>query len=151
MRMANSKPATSKPRRQTKPAAKSGPGRSRSGGRQAKPSSDASAPKPDTSEASAGIVKRAAAKAKGPAVAVGAAAAGVAGARALRSRMGHKTILGVPVPRSLGGASLPDLDVRSMAKTIGEASQWFAETSKAVSRDLERAGNQAERIGRMLG
>lgn len=151
--MANSKSATSKPRRQAaaKPAVRSGQGRSRSGGRPAKPSSDASAPKPGRTKTSAGIVQRAAAKAKVPAVALGAAAAGVAGARALKGRMGRKTVLGVPVPHSLGGASLPDLDVRSMAKTIGEASQWFADTSKAISKDLERAGNQAERIGKVLG
>ena len=96
-------------------------------------------------------MKQVAAKATGPAVAVGVAAAGVAGARALKRRMGRKTVLGVPVPRALGGASMPDLDVRSIAKTIGEASQRFAETSKAVSKDIERAGDQAERIGRMLG
>jgi hypothetical protein len=130
--MANSRSAPSKPRRKTG-------------------SSDARAPKPGTSETGAGTVKRAVTKAKGPAVAVGVAAAGVAGARALKGRLGRKTVLGVPVPHSLGGASLPDLDVRSMAKAIGEASQRFAETSKAVSKDLERAGNQAERIGRMLG
>jgi hypothetical protein len=94
--------------------------------------------------------KQAAAKAKGPAIAVGVAAAGVAGGLALKGRMGRKTVLGVPVPRWLGGASLPDLDVRSIAKTIGEASRRFAETSKAVSKDIERAGDQAERIGRML-
>jgi hypothetical protein len=62
----------------------------------------------------------------------------------------HK-VLGVPMPRSLNGASLSDLDVRSIAKTVGEASQRFAKTSKSVSRDIERAGDQAERIGKMLG
>jgi hypothetical protein len=144
----------------SKPAAKSG--------RSAKSSSGASASKQGTSKTAAkriesarstaakrvgqaaGTAKQAAVKAKGPAVVVGAAAAGVAGGLALKGRMGRNTVLGVPVPRSLGDSSLPDLDVRSVAKTIGEASQRFARTSKAVSKDIERAGDQAERIGRML-
>jgi hypothetical protein len=145
--MANSRSAPSKPRKKT--------GSSSSGGAAPSPKRASSrstrAPsRPKPGEIDAGIVKRAAAKAKGPAVAVGAAAAGVAGARALKGRMGHKTVLGVPVPGWLGGASLPDLDVKSLAKTIGEASQRFAETSRAVSKDIERAGDQAERIARML-
>jgi hypothetical protein len=167
--MANSKSAPSKPRRKAgsgssggsagvrrtsnrsakapsrpKPAAKSGQVKFRSGGRSTQPSSGPSAPK-------RGTVRQVAAKAKGPAVAVGVAAAGVAGARALKGRMGRKAVLGVPVPGWLGSTSLPDLDMRSLAKTIGEASQRFAETSKAVSKDIERVGDQAERIGRLLG
>jgi hypothetical protein len=92
--------------------------------------------------------KQAASKAKGPAVAVGATVAGVAGGLALKHRMGRKTVLGVPIPRSV---SAPDLDVKSIAKTVGNASQRFAKTSKSISKDMERAGDQAERIGKILG
>lgn len=94
-------------------------------------------------------MKDTAAKAAGPAIAVGAAAAGVAGGVLLRGRLRRKKVLGIPVPRSLdhrGG-----LDAKAIAKTIGEASQSFAKTSKTVSKDIERAGDQAERIGRILG
>ena len=98
-----------------------------------------------------GTVKQVASKAKGPAVAVGATAAGVAGGMLLRGRMRRKTVLGVPVPRSLGKASISDFDVKSMAKTLGKASKSFGETSKSVSKDIERVGNQAERIGKILG
>ena len=87
-------------------------------------------------------------KAKRPAVAVGAAVAGVAGGLALKRRLGRPKVLGVPVPRSL---KAPSVDVKSLAKTVGDASQRFAKTSKSVSKDLERAGDQAERIGKILG
>lgn len=145
--MANSKSAPSKPRRKA--------GSGSSGGtapkRTSNPSTKAPA-RPKPAPPAAGTTKRTAAKVKGPAaIAVGVAVAGVAGARALKGRMGRKTVLGVPVPGWLGGASLPDLDVRSIAKTIGEASQRVAETSKAVSKDIERVGDQAERLGRLLG
>jgi hypothetical protein len=96
-----------------------------------------------------GTVKQAAGKVAGPALAVGAAAAAVAGGVLLRGRR-RKTVLGVPVPRSFGKPHLPDLDVKSIAKTVGEASEKFAKTSKSVSQDLERAGERAERIGKIL-
>ena len=94
-----------------------------------------------------GTAKDAAGKVKGPAVAAGAAAAGVAGGLLLNGRLKRKTVLGVPVPRAL---SKSHLDVKSIAKTVGEASQTFAKTSKTVSKDLEHAGDQAERIGKIL-
>ena len=84
-------------------------------------------------------------KAAGPAVAVGAAAAGVAGGLALKSRRGRKSVLGVPVPGKPG-----DIDVQSIVKTVGKASKRFADTSKSVSKDIERAGDKAERIGKIL-
>jgi hypothetical protein len=92
-------------------------------------------------------VKQVASKAKGPAVAVGATAAGVAGGLLIRSRTRQKKMLGVPVPRSL---SKPDVDLKSMAKTVGKASKQFGQTTKTVSKDMERVGDQAERIGKML-
>jgi phosphate uptake regulator len=45
---------------------------------------------------------------------------------------------------------MASVDAKSLAKTVGEASARFAKTSKTVSRDLERAGDQAERIGKIL-
>ena len=97
------------------------------------------------------MLKSAASKASGPAVAVGAAAAGVAGGLVLRSRARRKKLLGVSLPRSITRSSLVDLDVRSAAKRVGKASQRFGQTSKNVSKDIERVGNQAERIGKVLG
>jgi hypothetical protein len=95
-------------------------------------------------------VKNVAGKAGGPALAVGAAAVGMAGGLVLRGRTRPK-LLGVPLPRSLGKAGLPAIDVKSVAKTVGKASKQFGETSKTVSKDIERVGDQAERIGKILG
>jgi hypothetical protein len=97
-----------------------------------------------------GTVRLAARKASGPALAVGAAAAGVAGGMALKGRVQRPKVLGVKLPRSVGKTSLPDLDVKSVAKTVGRASKRFGQTSKNVSRDIERVGEQAERIGKFL-
>jgi hypothetical protein len=94
----------------------------------------------------AGTIRHAAGRAKGPAVAVGAAAAGIAGGLALKSRRRRTTVLGVPVP-----GHLPSVDPRAMAKAVGGASLQFAKTSKSVSKDIERAADQAERIGKLLG
>jgi hypothetical protein len=91
-------------------------------------------------------VKNVASKAKGPAVAVGAAAAGVAGGLVIRSRTRRKTILGVPVPKHL-----PAVDPQAILKSVGSASKQLAKTSKSVSKDIERAGDQAEKIGKILG
>ena len=74
----------------------------------------------------------------------------MAGGLALKSRLGRKRILGVAVPRSLGRASLADMDLKAVAKTLGKASKQFGETSKGVSKDIERIGDQAERFGKML-
>jgi hypothetical protein len=82
---------------------------------------------------------------------VGAAAAGVAGGLLLKNRMGRKKVFGVPLPRSISKGSLSDLDVKSLAKTVGKASEQFGKTSKDVSKDIERVGTQAERIGKILG
>jgi hypothetical protein len=95
------------------------------------------------------IVKNAAGKAVGPAVTVGAAAVGIAGGIALKNRARRKTVLGVRLPRSIG-KGLPDIDAKSIAKSVGQASKQFAKTTKNVSKDLERAGDQAERIGKIL-
>ena len=84
-------------------------------------------------------------KAKGPAIAVGAAAAGLAGGIVLHSRNRRRSVLGVRVPKQL-----PSVDPKAIAAGVGEVSRQFAKTSKSVSKDLERAGDQAERIGKIL-
>jgi hypothetical protein len=96
-------------------------------------------------------LKGAASKAGGPAVAVGAAAAGLVGGLVLKRRPRRTKVLGVSLPRSMGKAKLPDLDVKSVAKSVGKASKQFGQTSKTVSKDIERVGDQAERIGKILG
>jgi hypothetical protein len=87
----------------------------------------------------------------GPAVAVGATAVGVAGGMMLKSRTRKKTILGVSVPRSIVKPSLPDVNLKAVAKSVGKASKQFSQTTKNVSKDIERVGDQAERIGKLLG
>ena len=94
-------------------------------------------------------IKQVASSAKRPAVAVGAAAAGLAGGLVLRNRTRRKTVLGVTVPSSIG-KTLSGIDPKSVAKTVGQASKKFAKTTKSVSKDLELAGDQAERIGKIL-
>lgn len=101
-----------------------------------------------------GTVVRAADRAKGPALTVGAAAAGIAGGLALKNRS-RKKVLGVPVPRkiakpSIGKPSLDGIDVKSITKSVGKASVRLGERSKTVSKDLERVGDQAERFGKFL-
>jgi hypothetical protein len=92
-------------------------------------------------------VKQVASRAKGPAVAVGATAAGVAGGLLIRSRSRQRKVLGIPVPQSI---SSPDIDVKSMAKTVGKASKQLGQTTKTVSKDMERVADQVERIGKIL-
>lgn len=89
----------------------------------------------------ASTVKEIAGKAKGPAMAAGAAALGLL---ALKRRRRRRKVLGLALPRS------SELEMRSLAKTIGKASKEFGKTSKKVSKDIERLGDQAERIGRVL-
>ena len=63
----------------------------------------------------------------------------------LKSHSRRKKILGIPVPR------LSNVDVQSMAKSVGKADKQFGQTTKSVSKDIERVGDQAERIGKILG
>jgi hypothetical protein len=72
---------------------------------------------------------------------VGAAVAGVAGGVALKGRSRKPKVLGV---------SVPEIDVKSVAKTVGKASKQLGETSKNVSKDIERLADHAERIGKVL-
>jgi hypothetical protein len=95
-------------------------------------------------------VKGAAAKVGKPAVALGATAVGIAGGVAIKNRLRRKTILGIPVPRSIAKPRLSDLDVKSVAKSVGQVSKQFGKTTKNVSKDMERVGDQVERIGKIL-
>jgi MYXO-CTERM domain-containing protein len=87
-------------------------------------------------------VKELAGKAKGPAMAAGAA---VVGLLVLKRRRRRTKVLGLALPRSA------ELEMKSLAQSIGKASKEFGKTSKKVSKDIERIGDQAERIGRVLG
>ena len=135
-------------------AKSSGGSKTRSNGgaarKRAKSTSSSSRRTKSTSSSRVGQVvdtaKQTASRAKGPAVAVGAAAAGLAGGLALKGRSRRKTVLGIPLPHSLK----PDVDMKSLAKNVGQASQRVARTSKSVSKDIERAGDKAERIGKIL-
>jgi hypothetical protein len=64
----------------------------------------------------------------------------------IRNRSRRKTVLGIPLPKHL-----PTVDPQAIVKSVGHASKQFAKTSKSVSKDIERAGDQAERIGKILG
>ena len=133
---------------------RSGGGAKRGSPSRSKASSWAGGSNPKTAGQNAnGVVdtlKSAAGKASGPAVAIGAAAAGVVGGMALKSRSRRKKVLGVPLPRSIGKASLSGVDLKSMVKTVGKASKQLGQTSKSVSKDIERVGDQAERVGKIL-
>ena len=91
-----------------------------------------------------GSIKDVVSKAKGPAVAVGATAVGVAGGLVLKNRQSRKTVLGVKVP------SKPSIDIASIAKSVAKASEQVGKTSKTLSKDMERVGDSAERIGKLL-
>jgi hypothetical protein len=70
---------------------------------------------------------------------------GIAGGIVLKNHSRRKKILGIPVPR------VSNVDIKSVAKSVGKASKQLGETSKSVSKDIERVGDQAERIGKLLG
>jgi hypothetical protein len=63
----------------------------------------------------------------------------------LKGRQRRPKVLGVSLP------SVSDVDVKAVAKAVGKASKQFADTSKKVSKDIERVSDQAERIGKILG
>jgi hypothetical protein len=94
-----------------------------------------------SSDGVVGTLKSAAGKAGAPAMAVGAAAAGVLGGLAIKGRSRR---------RKLHGLRLPEVDLKAVAKTVGKASKQLGERSKNVSKDLERMGDQAERVGKIL-
>jgi hypothetical protein len=59
-----------------------------------------------------------------------------------------RRILGIKVPTSL--VPKPSLDGGSLVKQVGRASKQLGQTSRGVSKDLDRLGEQAERIGKIL-
>ena len=89
-------------------------------------------------------------KVSGP-LAVGATTAlAVAGGLVLKDRLRRKTVLGVPVPRSIGKPRVPKVDVKGATKNVGKASTQFGQKTQRVAKDIERVGEQAERLGRLL-
>jgi hypothetical protein len=131
-------------------AARSSAGSARSRASAAKRRAQAEATAVRDSNGVVGTIRQVASKAKGPAIAVGAAAAGAAGGVLLRDRTRKKKVLGVPVPRSFGKSKVTDLDLPEVVKSVGRASQHFGQKTKSVSKDMERVGDRAERVGKML-
>jgi hypothetical protein len=86
--------------------------------------------------------------AKGPALAIGAAAAGFAGGAVLMKRRRTRRILGIKVPRQL--VPKPSLNGGSLVKQVAKASKQAGKTGQDMSKDLERLSVQAERIGKVL-
>jgi hypothetical protein len=125
-------------------------GSTRSGAAAARRKAQAEAAAVRDSNGVVGTIKQVASKAKGPAIAVGAAAAGAAGGALLRDRTRQKKVLGVPVPRSFGKSKVTDLDLPEVVKSFGRASQQFGQKTKSVSKDVEQVGDRAERFGKML-
>lgn len=125
-------------------------GSTRSGAAAARRKAQAEAAAVRDSNGVIGTIKQVASKAKGPAIAVGAAAAGAAGGALLRDRTRKKKVLGVPVPRSFGKSKVTDLDLPEVVKSFGRASQQFGQKTKSVSKDVEQVGDRAERFGKML-
>lgn len=123
---------------------KSGPSGTRAKQSNRRTASRGSASRRTQSQSANGVVgtlKSAAGKAGPPAMAVGAAAAGVLGGFVIRGRSRRRKPLGL---------RLPELDLKAVAKTVGKASKQLGETSKTVSKDIERMGDQAERVGKIL-
>ena len=99
-------------------AAKRAPAKKR-----AKPAKRRASTRASSTQSSNGVpetIKNVANTAKRPAVAVGAAAAGLAGGLVLRSRTRRRTVLGVKVPSSIG-KTLSGIDAKSVAKSLGMA------------------------------
>jgi hypothetical protein len=59
-----------------------------------------------------------------------------------------RQVLGVKLPKSL--VPKQSLNGASLVKKAGKASRQIGQTSKGVSKDLDRFGDQAERIGKFL-
>jgi hypothetical protein len=120
-------------------------------------------------QSAGGAISGAARKAKGPALAGGAALLGLAGGIAVARRNGPRKVLGVPVPGTskplvkvkvprrsvkLGAAKLPMPksvgEVRSLAKQVGKASKQAGETGQDVGKKIQRFSERAERVGNNL-
>jgi hypothetical protein len=86
-----------------------------------------------------------ASKLRGPALAGGAAIAGILGGVALGAKaMPRKRRF--PSVNGLGKVDLKKVDVKKTRKQVGRASKAFGEFTK----ELRKAGEQAERIGNAL-
>jgi hypothetical protein len=63
-------------------------------------------------------------------------------------RRRSRRILGLRMPMPL--LPKPSLDGAGFVKQVGKASKQIGQTSRDVSKDLDRWGEQAERIGKIL-
>ena len=109
--------------------------------------SDAAQNSPDlaaTAKVAVSNVTELAVRFKGPAIAIAAATGGALALKGRKRRNRRQTVLGITLPRS------SELDIQSVAKTLGRASKQFGKTSKGLCKDIERVGDQAERIGKIL-
>ncbi len=116
--------------------ASSGNGRSRAASAKPTPRASAPAPEPPRSIAS---------KLRGPALAGGAAIAGILGGVALGAKALPRKRHRFQLP-SISGLDIDKLDINKTRKQVGRASKQFGE----FTRELRKAGEQAERIGNAL-
>jgi hypothetical protein len=117
--------------------------KSRNGGAKRTQSRSNSSPRRATSRLE--TAKQAATKAKGPAVALGAAAAGLAGGLALKGRKKRKTVLGVPIGSKGGAVKTLEL-LRDGAKHLSSATGQIsgtAEDVREIREQLDRANRKS--------
>jgi hypothetical protein len=87
-----------------------------------------------------------ASKLRGPLLAGGAAVAGIAGGIALGAKARSRRRHTLPSLPSMNGLDLKKVDMKKARKQVGRASKQFG----AFTRELRKAGEQAERIGNAL-
>jgi hypothetical protein len=141
-RRANPKPATSR-----KPSTARKPSATRKSSTARKP------PAPAASNGTLDSARTTAAKLAKPALAGGVAVAGIVGGAVLRAKTSRKRRFPVSIGNPLGGVDMKKamkqiegLDINKARKQVGRASKQFGELTK----ELRKAGEQAERIGDAL-
>jgi hypothetical protein len=154
-RSTNRKPASAASRsragsasRTTKPSAARKPSASaRTASTQRKPAASAA------SNGTLDSARNTAAKLAKPALAGGVAVAGIVGGAVLRAKTTRKRRFPVSIGNPLSGVDmkkarkqLEGLDIKKARKQVGRASKQFGE----LTRELRKAGEQAERIGDAL-
>jgi hypothetical protein len=104
----------------------------------AKPTPRASTPAPEPARSTAS-------KLRAPAMAGGAAIAGILGGIALGAKALPRKRRGLQLP-SISGLDLDKLDINKTRKQLARASKGFGD----FTRELRKAGEQAERVGKAL-